>query len=193
MKKVLRSVLCIIVLSAGLQAEQWVLDAGHSKLRFTAEARLISADGVFRKFDVKADINEQALEQSQIEVTVDMTTIDTNSERRDNHLKSPDFFDVAKFPTAAIKITGIRKVSDTNYEADADVTIRDVTKQMKLPARILLNEAGILRFRGSVDLNRMEFGVKYNGAMNKIEDVVSVTYELNLRKPRPQGQGAPKK
>lgn len=191
MKKVLLGILCVTLLSVGLSAEIWNLDAGHSKLRFTAEARLISADGVFRKFDVKADINDQALDKSQIEVTVDMTTIDTNSERRDNHLKSPDFFDVVKFPTSTIKITGIRKLSDTSYEADADLTIRDVTKQVKLPARILLNESGILRFRGTVELNRMDYGVKYNSGMNKIEDVVSVTYELNLRKPRPAG--APKK
>lgn len=191
MKKVLLGILCVTLLSVGLSAEIWNLDAAHSKLRFTAEARFISADGVFRKFDVKADINDQELEKSQIEVTVDMTTIDTNSERRDNHLKSPDFFDVVKFPTSTIKITGIRKLSDTSYEADADVTIRDVTKQMKLPARILLKEAGIVRFRGTVELNRMDFGVKYQGGVNKIEDVVSVTYELNLRKPRPQG--APKK
>ena len=190
MKKVLLGLFCVALLSVGLSAEQWVLDGNHSKLRFTAEARMISADGAFRKFDVKADINEQELEKSQIEVTVDMTTIDTNSERRDNHLKTPDFFDVAKFPTASIKVTGIRKLSDTSYEADAQVTIRDVSKPMKLPARILLKEGGILRFRGTVELNRMDFGVKYNSGMNKIEDIVTVTYELNLRKPRPQG--APK-
>lgn len=193
MKKVLLGVFCVTLLSAGLSAEIWNLDAGHSKLRFSVEARMIGAEGMFRKFDVKADIDEQALEKSQIEVTVDMTTIDTNSERRDNHLKSPDFFDVAKFPTSTIKISGIRKLSDTTYEADADLTIRDVTKRVKLPARVLLNEAGVLRFRGTVELNRMEYGVKYNSGMNKIEEAVAVTYELNLRKPRPQGQGAPKK
>lgn len=191
MKKLLLGILCVTLLPVGLSAEVWNLDAAHSKLRFTAEARFISADGVFRKFEVKSDINEQELEKSQIEVSVDMTSIDTNSDRRDNHLKSPDFFDVAKFPTASIKISGIRKVSDTSYEADGEVTIRDVTKPMKLPARILLKEAGILRFRGTVELNRLDFGVKYNSNMNKIEDVVSVTYELNLRKPRPAG--APKK
>jgi len=186
MKKIWVGALCATVFSVGLYAEQWNLDAAHSKLKFAVEARMIGAEGVFRKYDVKADINEQELEKSQIEVTVDMTTIDTNAERRDNHLKSPDFFDVAKFPTATIKITGIRKVSDTSYEADGQVTIRDVTKPMKLPARILLKEGGILRFRGTVELNRMDFGVKYNSGMNKIEETVSVTYELNLRKPRPQ-------
>jgi len=193
MKRVLLGILGVSLLTVGLSAEIWNLDAGHSKLRFTAEARMISADGMFRKFDVKADINDQALEKSQIEVTVDVASIDTNSERRDNHLRSDAFFDATKFPTSTIKITGIRKLSDTSYEADADITIRDVTKQVKLPARILLNEAGILRFRGTVELNRMDYGVKFNSTMNKIEDVVSVTYELNLRKPRPQGQGAPKK
>lgn len=185
MKKTLFAVLCVTLLSVGAWAETWNLDAGHSKLRFTAEARFLSADGMFRKFEVKADVNDQALEKSQIEVTIDTTSIDTNSERRDTHLKSPDFFDVAKFPTATVKINGIRKISDQEFEADADVTIHGVTKQMKLPARVLLFEGGRLRFRGTIPLNRMDFGIKYNSTMNKIDDIVSVTYELNLAKPRP--------
>ena len=185
MKRVLLAVFCVTLLSVAVWGETWNLDAAHSKLRFTAEARFLSADGMFRKFEVKADLNEQQLEKSQIEMTIDVNSIDTAVVRRDNHLKSADFFDAANFPTATIKVKGIRKLSDQEYEADAEVTIRGVAKQMKLPARVLLLEGGRLRFRGTIPLNRMEFGIKYNGNTNKIDDIVNVTYELNLVKPRP--------
>lgn len=186
MRKLVLLAVCALAVPAF--AEEWRLDPGHSKLRFNIDARMISADGVFRTFTIKDDINEMALEKSTFEITVDMTSLDTNSAQRDNHLKTPDFFDTAKFPTATIVVSSLRKVGEGNYEGDAAVTIHGVTKQMKLPARILLNEGGILRFRGTVEINRKEFGISYDKGPNKIEDVATVTYELNLRKPG-QGRG----
>lgn len=186
MKKFVLVVLCAAALALPAAAEEWQLDPAHSKLKFAIDARMIGAEGIFRRWNVKADINEQALEQSKIDMTIDMSSIDTNSDRRDTHLKSPDFFDVAKFPEAKIVVKSIRKVGEGNYEGDGEITLHGVTKPVKLPARILLNEQGILRFRGTVEINRMDFGVKYNSNMNKIEDIATVTYELNLHKPRPQ-------
>jgi polyisoprenoid-binding protein YceI len=187
MKKFVLVVFCVVTTATlavtSAAAEEWKLDPNHSKLKFAIDARMISAEGVFRTFSVKDDINEQALEKSTFEVTVDTSSIDTNSEQRDKHLKSDAFFDVAKFPTAQIVVSSLRKVGEGNYEGDASVTIHGITKQMKLPARILLNEGGILRFRGTVEINRKDFGVSFQSAMNKIEDIATVTYELNLRKP----------
>ncbi len=185
MKRILALLFCATLLSLPAAAEEWRLDADHSKLRFAVDARFIGADGQFRKFQVKADINEQELEKSHIEMTVDVASLDTNSEKRDNHLRSKDFFDVANYPTAQIVTKGIRKLSPTNYEADAEITIRGVTKPIHLPARILLNEEGILRFRGTVEINRYDFGVSYQSRINRIEDIATVTYEFNLRKPKP--------
>jgi polyisoprenoid-binding protein YceI len=190
-RTILATILAAAVLALPAAAEEWNLDPGHSKLKFAIDAKMISAEGVFRTFKVKDDINEQALEKSTFEMTVDMTSIDTNSAQRDGHLKSDAFFDVAKFPTAQIVVKSLRKVSEGNFEGEGEITMHGVTKPIKLPARILLMENGVLRFRGSVEINRQDFGVKFNSAMNHIEDIATVTYELNLRKPRPQGQGAP--
>lgn len=173
------------LLTTPAAAEEWVLDAAHSKIVFTAEARFFSADGQFRKFNVKADVDDKALENSKVMVTVDVASIDTNNERRDKHLRSKDFFDVANHSTATINIKGIRKLSDTSFEADGEITIRGVTKPIQLPVRILLFENGILRFRGSVEMNRKDFGVSYNSRLNPIHDIVGVRYEVNLRKPKP--------
>ena len=189
MKKLVLALFCSLLLTLPLAAEEWNLDPAHSKVRFTAEARFLSADGIFRKFQVKADVNEAELEKSAIDMVVDVASIDTNVGKRDDHLRSDAFFDVAHYPTAHIAVGQIRKLSTGNYEGDGQITIRGVTKPLRLPARILLMEGGRLRFRGTVEINRMDFGVSYNGAMNKIEDMVSITYELNLVKPRPPGQG----
>jgi polyisoprenoid-binding protein YceI len=176
------------VLTLPAAAEEWKLDPGHSKLKFSIDAKMISAEGIFRTFTIKDDINDQALEQSKMEMTVDVSSIDTNSTQRDNHLKSDAFFDVAKFPTATIAVKSIRKISDGNYEGDGEITLHGVTKPLKLPVKILLNEGGRLRLRGSVEINRQDFGIKFNSAMNHIEDIATVTYELNLQKPKSGGK-----
>jgi len=178
--------LLALLLAAPAAAEEWMLDAAHSKIVFNAEARFFSADGQFRRFKVQADVDEKALENCKVMVTVDVDSIDTNNEKRDKHLRSPDFFDVANNPTATINIKGIRKVSDTNYEADGEITIRGVTKPIRLPVRVVLFEGSALRFRGNVELNRRDFGINYNSRLNPIEDVVGVRYEVNLRKPKPK-------
>src|ERR1035438_10704466 len=115
-KTMLAAILAAAVLALPAAAEEWKLDPAHSKLKFAIDAKMISAEGVFRTFTVKDDINEQALEQSTIEMTVDVSSLDTNSTQRDNHLKSDAFFDVAKFPTATILVKSIRKVGEGNYE-----------------------------------------------------------------------------
>jgi polyisoprenoid-binding protein YceI len=198
MKKILLLLLSALIvalfLALPLTAEEWVLDPNHSKLKFAIDARMIGAEGIFRSYKVKADINDKELEQSKIEMMVDVASIDTNSEKRDAHLRSKDFFDVANFPTAEIKVAQVRKLGASDYEGDGTITIRGVTKPVKLPAHILLMEGGILRFRGTITVNRQDFGVSYNSTMNKIEDMATITYELNLRKPRGQGgPGAPPK
>ena len=139
MSKLVLVVFCALALTTPAFAEEWKLDPAHSKLKFAIDARMISAEGVFRTYTVKDDINEQALEQSKFEITVDVGSIDTNAAQRDTHLKSKDFFDVATFPTAQIVVNSLRKVGEGNYEGDAMITIHGVTKQIKLPARILLN------------------------------------------------------
>lgn len=178
--------LLALVLAAPAAAEEWILDAAHSKIVFSAEARFFSADGQFRRFSVKADVDDKALENSKVMVTVDVDSIDTNNEKRDKHLRSADFFDVTNHPTAAINIKGIRKLSDTSYEADGEITIRGVTKPLRLPVRIVLFEGGVLRFRGNVELNRRDFGVSYQSRLNPIEDIIGIRYEVNLRKPKPK-------
>jgi polyisoprenoid-binding protein YceI len=163
---------------------EWAMDAAHSKLTFTAESRFFSADGQFRKFLVKADVDEQKLENSKIAVSVDVASLDTNNETRDNHLRSKDFFDAATYPAATINIKAIRKAAENSYAAESEITLRGVTKNVVLPVRVLLFENGLLRFRGETELNRKDFGISYDSRMNPISDAVLIRYEVNLRKPK---------
>lgn len=191
-KLTLLLLLATLLAAPSVLAQDWRVDGGHSKITFTAEARFFSAEGMFRKFEVKADVDEKALENSKVSITVDTNSIDTNNERRDTHLRSKDFFDVATFSTATIETRSIRKISASDYEADATMTLHGVTKQIRLPVKVLLNENGRIRLRGAIELNRKEYGISYDSRMNPVEDIVGVRYELSLVKPRPGGpQGPP--
>ncbi len=181
----LRLLIVVAFLAEPAAGEEWGLDAAHSKIVFSAEARFFSADGRFRKFSVKADVDDKALENSKVNVTVEVASIDTNNERRDNHLRSKDFFDAANYPNANIEIKSIRKLASNSYEADGGITIRGVTKPIRLPVKVVLFEDGRLRLRGEVELKRQEFGVSYQSRLNPIQDVVGVRYEVSLLKPKP--------
>ncbi len=85
-------------------------------------------------------IDEEVPANSKVDVEIDVTSMDTFWERRDRHLKSPDFFDVEQFPTATFKSTKVEKVSDNELEVTGDLTIRDITKPTVL--RVVVNQLG---------------------------------------------------
>jgi polyisoprenoid-binding protein YceI len=187
-KTMLAVILALGVLALPAAAEEWKLDPNHSRVKFSIEAKLFGAEGIFHTVTVKDDINEKALEQSKLEMTIDINSLDTANAKRDEDIKKEAFFDVAKYPTATIVVKSIRKIGEANYEGDAELTLHGVTKPVKLPAQILLNDAGRLRFRGSLQINRQDYGVSGNSGMNHIEDIATITYELNLQKPRSGGK-----
>lgn len=124
---------------------------------------------------------------------MDVASIDTANERRDNHLRTKDFFDVDTYPQATIELKSLRKLSATEYEAAAEVTIHGVTKSMALPMSILTFENGVLRFRGASEVSRKDFriGTDTNGSVmntaNPIQDLVAIRYEMDLRRVTPAG------
>jgi polyisoprenoid-binding protein YceI len=186
-KTLIAMILAAAVLALPAAAEEWKLDPNHSRVKFAIEAKLFGAEGIFHTVTVKDDINEKALEQSKFEMTIDINSLDTANARRDEDIKKEAFFDVAKYPTATIAVKSIRKIGENNYEGDAELTLHGVTKPVKLPAQILLHDGGRLRFRGSLQINRQDYGISGNSGMNHIEDIATISYELNLQKPRSGG------
>ncbi len=186
----LGAVLCFFWVGS-LWADEWILDPLHSKIEFTADSRLVRADGQFHKFTVKADVDDKQLEKSKVTIVVDVASIDTANERRDNHLRTKDFFDVETHPQATIEVKSLRKLSPTEYEASAEVKLHGVAKSLTLPMEILAFEGGVLHFRGASQISRKDFGIGTDttgsvvNVANPIRDLVAIRYEMDLRKVSP--------
>lgn len=176
------ALLLIAVVTAPVAAERraYVFDRAHSQINFIAEALLISAHGHFDRFDGQVQIDPENLENSTLNLTIETASINTRIERRDNHLRSPDFFDAANHPQITFASKSVRKVDDSNLVLTGDLTVRGVTKTVDVPVEVVFLRDGRGRFKGQFQINRQDFGVSYNSRMNPIEDMVTVQFDLNL-------------
>jgi polyisoprenoid-binding protein YceI len=151
----------------GYVAGRWKADTVHSHIGFVVRHMMVSkVRGRFTGFDIEIVTAENPLESSAT-ATVDLSTIDTHNEMRDNHIRSADFFDVENHPQMTYRTTGLRHDGD-GFVVDGDLTIRGVTRQVPLklevdgfgPDPYGGTRAG---FSATADINRNDFGVSYNG------------------------------
>jgi len=111
----------------------WVIDTSHSAVHFSARHMMISTvRGQFDKFNGTVDFNEQDPSKTVVDVKIDAASVDTKDEKRDGHLKSPDFFDVAKFPGIEFKSVKTDVTGDNTAKMHGNLTIKDVTKPVTL-------------------------------------------------------------
>lgn len=180
-------ILLTIVLAAALltpaalaDSKPWAFDRAHSQINFIAEALLISAHGFFERFDGDIRIDPANLENSTLRLVIETASINTRNDRRDNHLRSADFFDAENHPQIVFESRSVRRVDEKNIVVAGDLTIRGTTKPVEIPLEIVFLRDGRGRFRGQFQLNRQDYGVSYNSRMNPIEDAVIVQFDLNL-------------
>jgi polyisoprenoid-binding protein YceI len=122
-----------ILLSLGVFAQTWTLDKAHSQLNWGVTHNNISTiEGGFKKFSATITASKDDLSDAVIELTADVNSINSGVESRDNHLKTPDFFDAATYPTLTFKSTSFKKVDDKNYVLTGDLTLHGVTKSVTL-------------------------------------------------------------
>lgn len=133
MKK-LFSFLIVALLSTAVFAQTtWKSDPNHSKLTFSVTHLGISdVAGLFNKFEATATTNAADFSDAVFELTVEVNSVDTEIEKRDNHLKSADFFEVEKYPTMTYKSTSIKKVSANKYQLTGNLTLHGVTKAVTM-------------------------------------------------------------
>jgi polyisoprenoid-binding protein YceI len=107
----------------------WNIDTSHSEILFTVRHMMISnVRGQFNKFSGTINIDETNPANSNVEINIDVASINTRDEKRDGHLTSPDFFDAATYPTITFKSTKIEKTDDNTGKIHGDLTIKGVTK-----------------------------------------------------------------
>ncbi|WP_391117954.1 YceI family protein [Psychrobacillus sp. L3] len=167
------------------------LDAAHSSIDFSVKHMMVSkVKGSFTNFTANLEGNAEDLNGATISFDIDVKSITTNSEDRDNHLRSADFFDTETFPSIKFVATNIKKTDDGEYHVTGDITIKDVTKPVTFEVEYGgkgTNPWGqeVVAFSAETKLNRKEFGLVWNQALETGgvlvgEDIkISVDLELN--------------
>ena len=173
------------------QAATWNIDSSHSRTGFSVKHLVISdVKGDFSKTSGSAQVDEADLSKSSVTVTIDAASVDTRDEKRDGHLKSADFFDVAKFPTITFKSTKVEAGKDGALTVTGDLTMRGVTKPVTLEGSItaaIQDPKGNARRGVSLagKLNRKDFGVSY-GPAAIVGDEVKLDIQAEIVKEQPK-------
>ncbi|MBS1667281.1 MAG: polyisoprenoid-binding protein [Bacteroidetes bacterium] len=163
-----------------MASTKWVLDPTHSEIQFKIRHLMISnVTGQFTKFEVSAETDGEDFSTAKVSFTAEVDSVTTGNEQRDGHLKSADFFDAAKFPQIKFVATKYESVdNDGSYELYGDLTIRDVTKSVKLDVEfggIAKDPWGNTRagFEINGKVNRKEFGLQWHAVTEAGGVVVS--------------------
>ncbi len=137
-----------------------------------------SHEGGFKTFTGKVSVTGAAAEGSSVEVTIDTTSLWADSEKLAGHLKSPDFFDVEKYPTATFKSTEIAAGEDGGHTLTGNLDLHGVSKQISFPADVKVSDLGF-RATAEFSINRMDFEIVYPG---KPDDLIreEVLIKLDL-------------
>lgn len=155
------------------------LDRVHSKVAFTAATLLFDVDGEFRDFTVNIDGDPAKPETVKVEANIDVASIDTKNQKRDDHLRSPAFFDAAKYPKIRFASIGVKSEGD-ELIVKGNLTIHGKTKLVNVPFKVVKgkNGAGIdtTTYKAKLTIDRTEFGVGTDSIAAKIslEDEVEV-------------------
>ncbi len=171
-----------------LVAQSYTIDGSHSKAHFTVRHMMVSnVRGEFSKMTGKVDYDEKNPEAIRIEATIDVNSINTGEPKRDAHLKSPDFFDVAKFASITFRSKSARKTAN-GLAVTGNLTIHGVTKEVVLqvegPTPEVRDPWGNLR-RGATattKINRKDYGLTWNAALETggvvVGEEVSITIDV---------------
>src|SRR5215510_9513710 len=179
-KFLLPILLSLSAISVAAQTRPHVVDHNHSQINFVAEARFISLHGHFDKWDAEVQLDPAKIENSSFKITIDAASINTRVQRRDDHLRGKDFFDVATYPQITLVSKKITKTGDKTYTVTGDLSFHGVTKQVDVQISQVFYENNRGRFRATFPINRKEFGITYDSKMNPIEDIVQVQVEINV-------------
>jgi polyisoprenoid-binding protein YceI len=169
---------------------RWVLDASHSHISFSVRHLMISnVRGEFGKVSAEASYDPQRPEASRINATIDVTSINTREDKRDAHLRSPDFFDVENHPTITFASTSVRRHGE-GLEVVGDLTIRGTTREVTLSVDEITPEHtdpwGNRRVGASARtrIRRSDFGMRWNAALEAggvlVGDDVTIQLEAEL-------------
>ena len=167
----LLAALSIVFLSSAASAAPVKLDKTHSKVGFTAETLLFDVDGEFTEYALDVEGDPATPEQAKVTLTIDVNSIDTKNKKRDDHLKSPDFFDASSHPTIEFSSTSIKKRGN-QLIVKGKLTMHGTTRPITIPLKVAKgkNGAGVdtTTYKGKVTIDRNDYGVGTDSIAAKI-------------------------
>ena len=171
---------------------KWVLDPTHSELSFKVRHMMITnVKGDFRKFDASITTVGDDFSKASVQANIDATSVYTNNDDRDGHLKSADFFDADNHKSITFEGTSFTKLDDENYRLKGNLTIKGVTKEVNLDVEFgginkdpWGNEKAGFSFAGKI--SRTEWGLNWNAALETggmlVSDEVKIHGEVQFVK-----------
>jgi len=170
----------------------YTLDPAHTRIGFVARHAMVTkVRGAFNEFTGTAVLDSANPANSRVEVTIEAASIDTRNAQRDEHLRSNDFLAMQEYPQITFASTGVRLVDETSFEVTGDLTIKGVTKSITVPFEFegaATDPFGNQRvgFEGSVTINRKDYGVTWNAALEGggvlVSDKVTLEFEVSAVK-----------
>ena len=168
------------------QSSAWNIDPNHSTAQFTVRHLVISnVTGSFTKVNGTVELNEADITKSRVNAVIDAGSVDTRVPDRDNDLRSPNFFDIEKYPTIEFKSKRITKSGD-KVQMIGDLTIHGTTREVTLdvdgPTPPIDDPWGNERrgFSATTTINRRDFGLVYNHLLKTGEAVVGETVKIQI-------------
>ena len=176
--------LAALLLAQPVFAADFKVDGPHANMGFRVAHLVIhKVNGTFNDFEASLRYDPDDMSAFSLMVTIQVASVDTNNDMRDNHLRSSDFFDAANHPTITFESTKLSKMGDA-YVVDGDLTIRGVTMAIELPVEIIgpmtVGANTIVAIAGSVTINRLDYGVAWSRTADAGRLVVANEVELEV-------------
>jgi polyisoprenoid-binding protein YceI len=168
------------------QTSTWKVDPGHSNVDFEVKHLMISTvRGHFRKFDADVFIDEETPGNSRVSATIDVASIETGLDIRDDHLRSDDFFNAEHFPAITFVSRAVERLDESRFSVAGDLTIRDVTRAVVLDGEFegrIQDPWGKERaaFSARTEISREEFNVRWKQVLETGGMVVSDRVKIRL-------------
>ena len=167
----------------------YTLDPAHTRIGFVARHAMVTkVRGAFNEFEGTATLDGANPANSSAQVTISTASIDTRNAQRDGHLRSNDFLAMDEYPQITFVSTGARQVDDSTFELTGDLTIKGVTNPITIPFSFegaAKDPFGNLRvgFEGAVTINRKDYGITWNAALETggvlVSDKVTLEFEIS--------------
>src|ERR1700730_18682739 len=181
MKSLSVLLLWLVCHAAGVAAERYTLDAAHSQVTFRVRQFVSTVTGKFADFSGTVTFDPARPEESRVEATIPLKSIDTGISARDHHLLAADFFDAEKYPTIVFKSTSVHLIEEQAADVHGDLTMHGITRAVVIHVELLSpvkSTGDTLSWKITAHLQRSEFGLRWNPV---IETASGISDDIDIQ------------